>query len=124
MITAAGHIDPRLQPRRTETRYARSKLRRAVTVAITSPSTRPPWDRAAAGARHVKTASTLGNKSGGRLGVQLATVSGYRNRGQMPDPDMKLGRAQAWKPSTIIAWHARRPRGGLGGRPSGSNESP
>jgi predicted DNA-binding transcriptional regulator AlpA len=50
------------------------------------------------------------------LGVQVATVSGYRNRGQMPEPDMTLGRTQAWKPATIIAWHASRPRPGVGGR--------
>jgi predicted DNA-binding transcriptional regulator AlpA len=50
------------------------------------------------------------------LGVQVATVSGYRNRGQMPEPDMTLGRTQAWRPGTIIEWHASRPRPGVGGR--------
>jgi predicted DNA-binding transcriptional regulator AlpA len=52
------------------------------------------------------------------LGVQVATVSGYRNRGQMPEPDMTLGRTQAWKPASIIEWHASRPRPGVGGRPT------
>jgi predicted DNA-binding transcriptional regulator AlpA len=51
------------------------------------------------------------------LGVRGATVSTYRKRGQMPAPDMMLGRTQAWKPARIIDWHAARPRPGVGGRP-------
>jgi len=51
------------------------------------------------------------------LGVRVATVSTYRNRGQMPEPDMRLGRTQAWRPKKIIEWHQGRPRPGVGGRP-------
>ena len=51
------------------------------------------------------------------LGVGVATVSSYRIRGQMPSPDMTLGRTHAWRPSKIIAWHEGRPRPGVGGRP-------
>ncbi|TDQ05456.1 AlpA family transcriptional regulator [Labedaea rhizosphaerae] len=49
------------------------------------------------------------------LGVRPATVSAYRNRDQMPEPDNKLGRAQLWRPSTIIGWAKNRPgRGNWG----------
>jgi predicted DNA-binding transcriptional regulator AlpA len=51
------------------------------------------------------------------LGVRVATVSTYRKRGQMPAPDMTLGRTHAWRPARIIEWHASRPRPGVGGRP-------
>jgi hypothetical protein len=51
------------------------------------------------------------------LGVRVATVSCYRMRGQMPEPDMTLGRTHVWRPSTIIAWQKKRPRPGVGGRP-------
>ena len=51
------------------------------------------------------------------LGLRVATVSTYRKRGQMPAPDMQLGRTAVWKPSRIIEWHADRPRPGVGGRP-------
>jgi predicted DNA-binding transcriptional regulator AlpA len=57
------------------------------------------------------------------LGVQVATVSGYRNRGQMPEPDMTLGRTPAWRPASIIEWHASRPRPGVGGRPSATERA-
>lgn len=30
------------------------------------------------------------------LGVRVATVSTHRKRGQMPEPDMVLGRTPAW----------------------------
>ncbi len=52
------------------------------------------------------------------LGLQVATVSSYRARGQMPQPDLTLGRTHVWRPSTIIAWHRGRPRPGVGGRPT------
>jgi hypothetical protein len=52
------------------------------------------------------------------LGVRPATVSGYRIRGQMPAPDMTIGRTPAWRPKRIIEWHRERPRPGIGGRPS------
>lgn len=52
------------------------------------------------------------------LRLQVATVSSYRMRGQMPEPDMTLGRTHVWRPSKIIAWHENRPRPGVGGRPT------
>jgi hypothetical protein len=52
------------------------------------------------------------------LGLRVATVSSYRIRGQMPEPDVTLGRTHAWRPSKIIAWHEKRPRPGTGGRPA------
>jgi hypothetical protein len=54
------------------------------------------------------------------IGVQPATVSGYRMRGQMPAPDMTVGRTRMWRPKRIIDWHQERPRPGVGGRPSSS----
>ncbi len=52
------------------------------------------------------------------LGLRVATVSSYRTRGQMPPPDMTLGRTHVWRPSKIISWHKGRPRPGVGGRPA------
>lgn len=48
------------------------------------------------------------------LGVQLATVSSYRGRGQMPAPDMTIGRTHVWRAGRIIEWHKNRPRAGNG----------
>jgi predicted DNA-binding transcriptional regulator AlpA len=50
------------------------------------------------------------------LAVKTSTVTNYRKRGQMPAPDMMLGRTQAWKPARIIDWHKSRPHPGVGGR--------
>jgi hypothetical protein len=50
------------------------------------------------------------------LGVSIHTVSSYRSRRQMPDPDRTIGRTPVWRPVRIIDWHAQRP--GHGGRPS------
>ncbi|MET8908224.1 divalent-cation tolerance protein CutA [Micromonospora sp. NPDC004551] len=55
------------------------------------------------------------------LGVQIGTVSSYRNRNQMPEPDQTLGRTHLWRPETIINWHEGRPRIGIGGRPGGAD---
>ena len=55
------------------------------------------------------------------LGVGISTVSGYRRRGQMPLPDMTVGRTHLWRPKRIIEWHAARPRPGVGGRPVGGD---
>ena len=52
------------------------------------------------------------------LGLRVATVSSYRMRGQMPEPDLTVGRTHVWRPSKIIAWHKERPRPGVGGRPT------
>jgi uncharacterized protein involved in tolerance to divalent cations len=51
------------------------------------------------------------------LGVQVGTVSSYRIRGQMPEPDRTEGRTHVWRPARIVEWHERRPRLGVGGRP-------
>lgn len=53
------------------------------------------------------------------LGLQVETVSSYRLRGQMPEPDLVLGRTHVWHPSTIMVWHRDRPRPGVGERPTG-----
>jgi len=42
------------------------------------------------------------------LGVAVATVSAYRSRGQMPEPDQTLGRTRLWRPHRIIAWRPRQ----------------
>lgn len=44
------------------------------------------------------------------LGVNLGTVSSYRGRHQMPEPHGRIGSTPVWKPETIIAWQAERPR--------------
>ena len=51
------------------------------------------------------------------LGVQVGTVSSYRQREQMPAPDATIGRTHIWRPARIIEWHQSRPRPGVGGRP-------
>jgi hypothetical protein len=48
------------------------------------------------------------------LGVTVGTVSSYRARGQMPEPDRTIGRTHVWSPRRIIEWHDGRP--GHGGR--------
>lgn len=52
------------------------------------------------------------------LGVKVATVSNYRKRGQMPEPDATVGRTHMWRPTRVVSWHENRPRPGVGGRPS------
>jgi predicted DNA-binding transcriptional regulator AlpA len=52
------------------------------------------------------------------LGVQVATVTNYRKRQQMPPPDQTVGRTHVWQPHRIIEWHSNRPRPGVGGRPA------
>ncbi|MGH3218624.1 MAG: hypothetical protein ACRDPY_07925 [Streptosporangiaceae bacterium] len=51
------------------------------------------------------------------IGVNVATVSTYRIRGQMPAPDQTVGRTHMWRPRRIIDWHKTRTRVGVGGRP-------
>ncbi|WP_174535047.1 helix-turn-helix domain-containing protein [Micromonospora chalcea] len=51
------------------------------------------------------------------LGVKVATVSNYRKRGQMPEPDATVGRTHMWRPKRVVEWHESRPRPGVGGRP-------
>jgi hypothetical protein len=55
------------------------------------------------------------------LGVQVTTVTNYRKRGQMPAPDVTVGRTPMWRPARIVEWHAHRPRPGVGGRPPGAS---
>jgi hypothetical protein len=55
------------------------------------------------------------------LGVRVATVSSYRKRGQMPEPDLTVGRTHMWRPVRIVEWHKVRPRPGVGGRPAGGS---
>lgn len=57
------------------------------------------------------------------LGVRVATISTYRRRGQMPEPDLTVGRTHVWRPSRIVTWHESRPRPGVGGRPVPSDSS-
>jgi hypothetical protein len=56
------------------------------------------------------------------LGVRIGTVSSYRLRGQMPEPDLTVGRTHMWRPARITEWHAGRPRPGVGGRPITTDE--
>lgn len=51
------------------------------------------------------------------LGVQVATVTNYRKRDQMPPPEKTIGRTHVWRPRQVIEWHSKRPRPGVGGRP-------
>jgi hypothetical protein len=55
------------------------------------------------------------------LGVRVGTVSSYRKRGQMPAPDLTVGRTHMWRPERIIEWHRSRPRPGVG-RSSGGRD--
>lgn len=59
------------------------------------------------------------------LGVRPETIARYRSRGELPAPDVTLGRSPGWYRATITAWRAQRPgRGAGGGRPvSRSGES-
>lgn len=44
------------------------------------------------------------------LGLTMGTVSAYRARGKMPEPDLQYGRTPLWKPETIKAWRATQTR--------------
>jgi predicted DNA-binding transcriptional regulator AlpA len=53
-----------------------------------------------------------------RLGIGVESVHVYRARGDLPEPDLMLGRSPRWRASTIDAWKRSRPgRGTGGGRP-------
>jgi hypothetical protein len=41
------------------------------------------------------------------LGLQVGTVSTYRTRKQMPQPDQTVGRTHMWKPARITAWRPK-----------------
>lgn len=52
------------------------------------------------------------------LGIAVGSVARYRNRGDLPEPDLMLGRSPGWYRTTIEAWQQTRPgRGSGGGRP-------
>lgn len=42
------------------------------------------------------------------LGVTVGSVSAYRQRGRMPQPDRVVGQRPMWKPERIITWDAAR----------------
>lgn len=44
------------------------------------------------------------------LGVSVGTVSSYRGRNQLPEPDELVGRTWVWKPARIVEWDRNRPR--------------
>lgn len=44
------------------------------------------------------------------LGVTTGTIASYASRGQMPQPELRIGRSVAWLPATIIKWDSSRPR--------------
>ena len=37
-------------------------------------------------------------------GIGEKTITSYKARGQMPQPDLQVGRTPVWKLSTLIAW--------------------
>ncbi len=37
-------------------------------------------------------------------GTAISTISSYRMRGQMIEPDQKVGRTWLWKPQRVMAW--------------------
>ena len=41
------------------------------------------------------------------LGVKPGTITAYLARGQMPQPDGRVGRTPWWRPETIRAWRPR-----------------
>jgi len=43
------------------------------------------------------------------LRVNMGTVSSYRGRNQMPEPDVTVaGHIHLWRPATIVAWQENR----------------
>jgi predicted DNA-binding transcriptional regulator AlpA len=58
------------------------------------------------------------------LGVGTGTVSAYRGRGEMPEPDSKLGtRTWLWRPAKIIEWQQNRPSKKTRGEEGGDTET-
>jgi predicted DNA-binding transcriptional regulator AlpA len=47
------------------------------------------------------------------LGVKHTTITGYDERGLLPEPDIILGRAKGWAEETIREWDAARPGRGV-----------
>lgn len=44
------------------------------------------------------------------LSLSIGTVSAYRSRGRMPEPDLQYGRTPLWSPATIDKWRAGQTR--------------
>lgn len=44
------------------------------------------------------------------LGLNLSTITAYKARGQMPDPDQTYGHVALWKESTIRTWRRNAER--------------
>jgi hypothetical protein len=61
------------------------------------------------------------------LGVRVNTVTNYRKRGQMPEPDATVGRTHIWRPGRIVSGTVggRGPEwaGVLGPSPSGLRQA-
>lgn len=49
------------------------------------------------------------------IGVSVATVHVYKNRGLLPEPDDRFGQTPVWLPDTIEKWKTNRPGQGKGG---------
>lgn len=47
------------------------------------------------------------------LGVKHTTITGYEERGLLPEPDIILGRAKGWTEENIIKWNDARPGRGV-----------
>ena len=77
-------------------------------------STRRSRTRRRSGGQPRRLPPTSGSRRDGQL---------VPDAGQMPEPDMTLGRTHVWRPSKIIAWHEARPRPGVGGRPGHDNDN-
>jgi predicted DNA-binding transcriptional regulator AlpA len=46
------------------------------------------------------------------LGIARSTWAAYVSRQQAPQPERMFGRSPAWRPKTVKAWAAARPRRG------------
>lgn len=57
------------------------------------------------------------------LGVSIGTVSSYRGRQQIPEPDDRIGRTWVWAPARIIEWDKHRPRKQTRGEKGGAADS-
>lgn len=45
-----------------------------------------------------------------RLGLSTSTITSYKARGYMPQPDTQYGRTPLWKVTTIDSWRAKARR--------------
>lgn len=62
------------------------------------------------------------------LGIKHTTVTGYDERGLLPEPDVMVGHVKGWSEQTILDWKAKRPgrghRSDLAGNPARSKPAP